>query len=649
MVRRKLGRTVITALIASALVAPGLTAPAAAAGDPDEPTITFFGGGFGHGIGMSQYGALGRADAKHTYKQILGFYYADTTVESVDGHGDFAEGVSDDVDVLIDTRTSVWVSPPWVDGGPEEGWEISIRADGEEVAAATGPVGLALPAGGSWSAVADGVDLCDGGCGGGDLAVVLTGGTHVVLEQELDGPNVGNPLTVDGGVKVSGAFARGRIVLRPAALGGGCGGGSEFCVIHADLDLQDYVKGIAEIPGSWPRAAQRAQAVAARSYAASAIIRRKGNGKAYDLLASTQDQYYVGYHKELNCGKWCAAVDATDNEVVVHDGEVAETYYSASNGGHTAEPPDVWSSGTTRDYLVATPDPFDGNAANPYRARDYVYTVAQVSRWLNEYHETYPEAGDQLRVGRLRSIDIDAPPSGRVTFATVTLVGTDRTSVIDRTPGDGDLDPYGFRLYNALRQGCIADPTCDDPLRSTNFTITSIISFLDVEYDDYFYVPVQWMTAEELTTGVAPDLFGPDRTNTRAMIATFLWRFAGEPKPEGPHGFTDVVADSFYEDAVTWMVELAMTTGTGDGTTFSPEAPITRSEAATFLWRFAGKPKPSGAARLHRRRRGLVLREGRRMDGGAQHHHRHRRRHHLLPRRAAHPRPDRDVPVASRR
>jgi peptidoglycan hydrolase-like amidase len=593
MIHQQLRRLTVAVLVT--LVALG-SSPAAA--DEAEPTITFFGGGLGHGIGMSQYGALGRAEAGHTYDEILAFYYANTELESV---GDF--GV-DAVDVLLDRRSKVAVSRPWVGGAPQEGWEVEITADGGFSATADDPV-TAMHAGGVWSATVqqreeDGtivldefgspvlIELCNASCTG-ELAFRVTGlGTHAVVEQSEGGANVG----VTHAGTVPGAYAGGQIVLHPASLGGGCGGGNDFCVLHGGVELEQYVRGIAEIPTSWPVEAQKAQAVAARSFAASAIIRRAGNDNAWDVENSTNDQYYAGYAVELNgCGNWCTGVNATAGEVLVHDSIIAETYYSASNGGHTAEPPDVWSGGTTRPYLLATLDPFDHNDANPYAAKDYVYSVSDVSDWLNEYHIEYPEAEDQLQVGTIRRIDIDAPPSGRVSFATVTLVGTDKTSVIYRDPDGDPAEPYGFRLYNALKQGCERTTGCD-ALRSTNFTVLEINPFSDVGFNDYFFLPVKWMTAEGLTTGVSPTVFGSNDPNTRAQLATFIWRFAGKPAPGAPHGFVDVVEDSFYEDAVAWMKEAKITTGTSP-TEFSPDGTVSRAQAAAFLWRLAGSPEPS--------------------------------------------------------
>jgi len=101
-----------------------------------------------------------------------------------------------------------------------------------------------------------------------------------------------------------------------------------------------------------------------------------------------------------------------------------------------------------------------------------------------------------------------------------------------------------------------------------------------------------WMTQHQLTTGVAPNEFAPGRAISRAEVATFLWRFANKPNATLPGPFGDVVAQSFYELAVAWMAGAQITTGTDPGI-FSPDDTVTRAQAATFLWRYAGRPSPT--------------------------------------------------------
>lgn len=121
-----------------------------------------------------------------------------------------------------------------------------------------------------------------------------------------------------------------------------------------------------------------------------------------------------------------------------------------------------------------------------------------------------------------------------------------------------------------------------------------ISPFRDVPTDAYYYEAVKWAQKKGITGGIGDGLFGPNQPCTRAQIVTFLWRAAGSPEPEGAAaGMTDVAAGSYYEKAVAWAIENGITTGTADGK-FSPNAPCTRAQAVTFLFR-ASKASADGA------------------------------------------------------
>ena len=109
--------------------------------------------------------------------------------------------------------------------------------------------------------------------------------------------------------------------------------------------------------------------------------------------------------------------------------------------------------------------------------------------------------------------------------------------------------------------------------------------FVDVFPGDYYYDAVLWAAENGITGGVDDTHFAPNAPCTRAQIVTFLWRAAGSPEPENMSSFEDVSADAYYAKAVAWAVENGITTGTGDGTTFSPNATCTRAQAMTFIYR----------------------------------------------------------------
>ena len=114
--------------------------------------------------------------------------------------------------------------------------------------------------------------------------------------------------------------------------------------------------------------------------------------------------------------------------------------------------------------------------------------------------------------------------------------------------------------------------------------------FRDVPESQYYAEPVMWAAAQGITNGTAEAVFSPGEACTRGQVVTFLWRAAGEPKPErAENPFKDVKKGAYYYDAVLWAVEQGITNGTSE-TTFSPGEACTRGQVVTFLYRNAGTP-----------------------------------------------------------
>ena len=111
-------------------------------------------------------------------------------------------------------------------------------------------------------------------------------------------------------------------------------------------------------------------------------------------------------------------------------------------------------------------------------------------------------------------------------------------------------------------------------------------AFGDVEAD-WQQSAVSWMSAERITVGTTASTFSPDQVATRAQIAAFLYRLAGEPPASGVP-FADLTA-GWQQAPVAWMAATGVTAGTSE-TTFSPDDPVTRGQLATFLHRYKGSP-----------------------------------------------------------
>ena len=569
MRRKTPARVALLGLIASFLLPTGLGAAAV----PDEPFITIVGGGWGHGVGMSQYGALGRAEAGHTAEEILTFYYDGTAIEDR----------ADDIDTILGTGLRVRLSPPPNGSRPTS---ATVNAEGDAL--------LSVEIGGFTAAdVGSSVTVTIGAMISGDATPQDDDDTW---EWHVD--------TGEGDICGSRCVARAARILRPegaiidihdnsqGAQGRHDTGNVElvgqdqstdgFFVVLADTPIDEYLQGIAEVPASWHPEAIKAQAIAARSYALAKAESRRASGTSFDVYDSVWDQVYGGFDAEHP--NITAANDATTGQVIIHDDSIVRAFYTSSNGGYTAASEDSFL--TAEPFHIAKPDPFDaarnqdGDPQNGRWQWTRVYTLETLSTWL-ENHNTTDGAG---QIDRITISGV--PPSGRVDDADVTVYGSATTL------GD-DESLHGISLYTAINKGasaCDGDQSIDcGDLYSTNF---QIITFYDVPIDAYYFDPVTWMVLNELTTGVSPNKFAPDRNIERAEVATFLHRFADEPLAELPGPFEDVDIDVYFEEAVAWMATTGITTGT-TATMFSPNETVTRGQATAFLWRFAGSPEPT--------------------------------------------------------
>jgi S-layer family protein len=142
------------------------------------------------------------------------------------------------------------------------------------------------------------------------------------------------------------------------------------------------------------------------------------------------------------------------------------------------------------------------------------------------------------------------------------------------------------------------DPTCQDGPNltdnQTRFHDRACLhdGFTDVAPAAFYTEAVAWATENGVAKGYSGDIFGPGELAPRSHMATFLWRYQGSPTPRSTSPFADVPAGIWYADAVAWMAEAQLTTGTAAGR-FSPDQFVTRGEAITFLWRLAGSPQSS--------------------------------------------------------
>lgn len=116
--------------------------------------------------------------------------------------------------------------------------------------------------------------------------------------------------------------------------------------------------------------------------------------------------------------------------------------------------------------------------------------------------------------------------------------------------------------------------------------------FVDVPVGTYYTDAVIWAVENGIAYGIDEDHFAPENVCTRAQAVTFLWRLKGSPKVDVQIPFEDVSADAYYTDAIKWAVKNGITAGI-DATHFAPDAPCTRSQIVTFIYRAQGSPASS--------------------------------------------------------
>jgi SpoIID/LytB domain protein len=260
------------------------------------------GHGFGHGVGVSQYGAYGFALHGKGYRFILAHYYRGTTIGQVEG--------------LRIVRVLLDISPG----------DIGFSG-------ATSACGRALDPARAYAAHRN--------------------GSRVKLRNSSGMPvaDCGRKLRAAGNGKVSiaglGTY-RGALEVVPTESDVG-----SLNAINA-LALEQYVKGVIanESPPSWPQAELRTQAVESRSFALTGDV----GGNGFDLYADTRSQVYEGLASETATTN--AAADATRGEVVTYGNQIAQTFFSACSGGFTESVQNVFF-GPAVPYLTAVPDPYD--------------------------------------------------------------------------------------------------------------------------------------------------------------------------------------------------------------------------------------------------------------------------------------------------
>ena len=358
----------------------GFSTPTLGAGDH----VTFNGAGWGHGVGISHQSLPSRIAAGQTATDILGFYYPGTVLTGGWTMNDLR------VHLASASRSRF---------RPRGSFELVL--DGNAVYSSSATELFAVTrSGDGWDVTTSGgAALCPGQTCSGDVLQIRT----------ADGTTVESSATRH-------SYSHGQITLSKMS------GGTRYRIVLTNLDLEHYLRGVAEVPPDWATEALRAQAIASRSYALH-VARENRNSDTwtapFDIYSTTMSQVYSGNTREASPrnGPWLQAIADTAGQVLTFGGEPALTLFTTSGGGYTEN--SGYAFNEQHPYLVASADPF--TAGDPYTPWTRTYSVDTLSRWLARVADT--------NVGTLQRIEVSGniSVSGRIDRATVRLVGSSAT------------------------------------------------------------------------------------------------------------------------------------------------------------------------------------------------------------------------------
>ena len=523
------------------------------------------GGGWGHGVGMSQYGAQGMALEGKNVEEIIGYYYSGAELKGAQSLGTLPGWLFEPEALAVNVASKRDTLDFWVTVGSVE---VCHNGDGSNVCDTpdeTVVAGQRLRV----LVIADDGSRCERRVLDGDGQLVrpsVEGDCwfDISWDDAFVGPLPKTRISVEELV-----YARGPFQIRPNAIE------PNFDVI-VRLGLEEYLYGIAEVFLDWESAALQSQAVAARSYAVSVISDRggaDGSGRLDDcgchIRRTPADQNYDAFlGVSSGVTRWKAAVDATEDKVVTHPAvgggaEIVTTYYSSSTGGGTENVEDVFG-GDPQPHLKSRDDPW---SVKPEIHNPFVTWSAQVTKGA---------AAGWLGWDEVRSMQLVAGPPGSV----IRFRGVDAGDEVM-------VEKFGWAVRQAfgLRSPYLSGITREGPPPPP---------FTDIETSvHYFDIGTIWRAG--VTRGCNPpdnNLYCPEQAVTRQQMASFIVR-ALDLAPAPENAFVDDDG-SIHEGDINSLAVAGITRGCNPPANdrFCPEKAVTRGEMAAFLVRAYGYIDP---------------------------------------------------------
>lgn len=555
-----------------------IRADVAAAAD-DTPAVRIRGGGWGHGVGMSQYGAYAQARAGWSVDDILSYYYPGTNI-TTDERGS-SQRIRVNVQQQVTSTTfQADTDVPVRACGPEGGAPVKDRLAHDTcvdlLTATAGTTYRVCPYGDRLEVVAAG----DAGETTDCLAEPLHQTTRPVLRIRSENTTLRTPPAFGSGS--TRRFTDGwrdlhrQVQGQPDPL-------PPRPVINAVQDIPDletYLLGLSEVPSGWGvdgPAALEVQAVTGRTFA----LARPGHRSdcSCQVRSTPADQVYNGAEKRLGAEgqRWVTAVQATADRVLTFEGDLAQTFYSSSHGGRSENIEDSWAYGTTAiPYLRSVDDTWSNEAPNPRASWTAMADNAQLAAFLS--------AGQDPSLARVERLAVVSRTDG----------GTPRELEVTGVTATGERISYGFsgrpvdskaiagasmKLHLPILEG--GQP--NGRIFSSQISGFSFGPFEDDNGSVHEFA-ISWARLAGIVDGIDPTTFAPGQPVTRAQMATFLVNTFDIPAATDTGAFPDVPTDNVHAAAIDAAAAVGLTGGFDDGT-YRPGDPVTRQQMASFLAR----------------------------------------------------------------
>lgn len=360
-----------------------------------------------------------------------------------------------------------------------------------------------------------------------------------------------------------------------------------------DVDTVDhYLRGLAEMPNSWGTtgpAALQAQAVTGLTFALRRLANPRAGTCACDVVSTVADQVFNGEDKVLSTqgNLWADAVAQTANQVLTYDGTLAQTFYSSSHGlGRSENVEDSWAFGTT-------PIPYLRSIDDLWSADPEVNNT--LARWTARISNTNFAA----TVSHGRSTPL--VQVSRVTVLNRTDGGTPRTLEITGTRADGSSEtfvydgrPQGSKAIagaSLLRFLTVSSGGMSGRLPSQQIDQISFSPFRDDIGSPHEFA-IAWAAEVGVVRGIEADRYAPRRAVSRGQMATFLVNLFDVEVGEYQGMFGDVPASNTHARNIEALVTAGVARGVSEGV-FEPNRDVTREQMATFITNALALERPA--------------------------------------------------------